>query len=91
MPNKNGGNGDSKGNHLTDEQLKMLATIILQHDERIEQIWDAIIEIKILLIESGSWPRVDEKELRDARRGRANAAGLVEMQRQRLRRELGLD
>ena len=69
----------------------MLAQLTIQNDERIEQLIDAIIEIKILLIESGAWPRTDEQPLKDARRRRADAASLEKNQRRRLRKSLGLD
>jgi hypothetical protein len=84
----NGSNG--KGKPLTNEQLKMLAELTLQNDERIEQIIGDLIELKIAAIEYGFWPRVDEQPLKDARRNRADLALLDKSQRQRLRKSLGL-
>lgn len=93
MPNKNGGNGNGKTKHnpLTDEQLKSLAVLTLQNCDAIERLIDDVIAIKILLIESGAWPHIDEQPLKDARRKRADAAALVKMQMQRYRKSLGLD
>jgi hypothetical protein len=88
MPSKNGGNG--KSHRLTDEQLKSLAELTLQNDERIEQLWDMVIELKLAAIRAG-WKLKDAQEWQDAARSRSESAGIDTIQRQRFRKSLGLE
>jgi hypothetical protein len=78
------------GKLVSEEHFKIIAELTLQNDERIEEIWSDVIEIKLALIDAGIWKRTDENALRDARRARAEGASLEKNQRQRLRKRLGL-
>ncbi|MDE2104876.1 MAG: hypothetical protein KGL39_47000 [Patescibacteria group bacterium] len=82
MPNKN-------GKVMTQEEHKMLAELTLQNDERIEQLFDEVIELKLAAISAG-WHLKNAQEWRVSAQERAKVAELQKIQRQRLRKSLGL-
>ena len=75
---------------LTDEQLRELAEVTLQHAHWIERLFDLVYELKLELAASG----VEVKNLEEIQRAvneRAKAAALLIEQRNLWRKSLGLD
>jgi hypothetical protein len=84
-------NGHSdKPKPLTDEQLRMLAELILQSDERIDTLFEMVLELSTLAGQAG-WKVTDAQEKKASARQQASASALAKSQRQRLRKSLGLD
>lgn len=88
MPNTNHGNGESKP--LTDKQLRELAELILQNDERINQLFDFVTELKLDAIACGR-PVKDAQKWQANARERATISELARINRWRMRKSLGLD
>jgi hypothetical protein len=79
------------GAMMTQKQLKDLAELTLQCDERIEQLWDLMIEIRLGVADEGGIKLKNDKEWRVAAQQRAKVAGLQKKQRDRQRKYFGLD
>lgn len=88
MKRKIEGNGHNPRN-LTPEQLKSIAELTLQNDERIEQLWDMVVELKLLASKAG-WAIPDAKVWQDVFQERAASCEALKNARQRLRESLGL-
>ena len=82
MPQKN-------GKMMTQDEHKTLAEITLQNDERIEQLWDDLLHLKLLAASKG-WRFPDVQMLRVSAQERSKASAFQKTQRQRLRKSLGL-
>ena len=77
------------GKSLTEEDHKMLAELTLQNDERIERLWDMILELRNAACDEG-WKIKDCAGSKIAAREREKSGGILEIQRERLRKLLGL-
>jgi hypothetical protein len=72
------------------EDFKSIAVLAIQSDEYINTLFDHILKLKIEAVSAG-WSNDDLAELKHAHQARAKAASIVNMQRKRLKRILGLD
>ena len=72
------------------EKLNVLAEHTLLNDERIEKLWDLMIEIRIGVADEGGIKLKNDKEWRYAFQRRAETAALRNNQRERLRKWFGL-
>jgi len=77
------------GKVMSNEDHKMLAELTLQNDERIEQLWDMMLEIRNAAADVG-WKLKDAQGAKEAARIRAQHAGSADIQRDKLRKYLGL-
>jgi hypothetical protein len=77
------------GKMMSQEELKMLAELLIQHDEEIERLWDVIYELKLDVIASGR-QLSDAKAWKDGYVARKQGASIPKMQREKLRKSLGL-
>ena len=89
MNEKTSKNGDSKY-RLEPDQLKTVVGLTLQNDERIERLWDIVVELKLALIEAGL-KVPDAQKWQETSLKRAQGASIQKMQQRRLRTSLGLD
>lgn len=90
MSVKNSKNGDSKY-RLEPEQVKSLVELLIQCDERIEQLWDQMLKLRLALNDLGVVKSSDAPQMKVAVQKRAEVSELEKIQRQRLRKSLGLD
>jgi hypothetical protein len=84
-------NQNTKGNaiHLNDEQVKNLLIQLWQHGDAIDELWDAVIELKCLASNAGM-PVKNAQDWQASFRKRAQSSALLKTQRRRFFAGLGL-
>jgi hypothetical protein len=78
------------GKVMTQEQLKMVAELTMQHDEQMERLWDLVLELRNVVADAGL--KVPDAAMsKKAVSERAKHASIVKMQREKQRKFLDLD
>jgi hypothetical protein len=77
-------NNDDSGKaiHLTDEQVKNLLILLHQQGDAIDELWDAVIELKCLAADAGL-PVKDAQKWQDSARKRVGFSSSHKILRQR--------
>jgi hypothetical protein len=76
--------------HLTDKQARSLLIILWQQGDAIDELWDAMIELKCHASVAGM-PVKNALEWQDAARKRDNVSALLKTQRRKFFEGLGLN
>ena len=80
-------NGNEKS--LTPEQLRTIANMVFKHDEELDQFFGIIVNLQKSLIKSGvKLPHAEA--ILEAAKKRTLPAGILKVERERLRRSMGL-